>query len=92
MILERIEVEADEFGPAIAIEGDDDPDSPDLRISFQLGWLYAQADLTPQKLAQLRDAIEEALRKIERCEHGIEEGDWCAECNREYKAAMGENE
>jgi hypothetical protein len=25
------------------------------------------------------------------CEHGIADGDWCEECNKEYKRAINDN-
>jgi hypothetical protein len=37
----------------------------------------------------LRDDVKESDTETRDpvCEHGIIEGDWCEECNREYKAA-----
>lgn len=38
-------------------------------------------------------AWQEAVRQqsdMEVCEHGVREGDWCADCNPEYKLARNE--
>jgi hypothetical protein len=56
-------------GPHIYISGDDDPDSPDLRLSFVTEHGTVWHDMTPKRMAQLRDLIVEALQDCDQCEH-----------------------
>lgn len=73
------------------IGGDDDPDSPDLRLFITTGWQTTWIDMTPERLVELRDAIDEALRKADRCEHGVECGEYCRRCREEYRKAEQQN-
>lgn len=54
-----------------------------------------RADALEQQLAESRADCERLRTKYEPptgfCEHGIQEGDWCEPCNREYKAASKED-
>lgn len=50
--------------PDIYISGDDDAESPDLRISFAHGYSMVWYDMPPHRLAALRDLIDEALRGV----------------------------
>jgi hypothetical protein len=78
-------------GPHIYISGDDDPDSPDLRLSFVTEHGTVWHDMTPKRMAQLRDLIVEALQDCDQCEHGITNGDWCIDCNLAVKQSWLEN-
>lgn len=47
-------------------------------------WLATQSD---DDLIQLRDEITAELARRDVCEHGVQAGDWCEPCSREYKRA-----
>ena len=47
--------------PDIYVSGDDDEDSPDLRLSFVYSQGMVWHDMPPKRLADLRDLIDEAL-------------------------------
>lgn len=36
--------------------------------------------------------LADEYHRVDHCEHGIREGDWCPKCNAEYKQAQQENE
>ena len=42
-------------------------------------------------LVGLRNLIDRELERRDVCEHGVRTGEWCEECNREYKRARKEN-
>ena len=44
--------------------------------------------LASEELVDLRDRIDRELSDRDVCEHGIVSGDWCPECNAEYKRAQ----
>lgn len=50
--------------PAIYVSGDDDPDSPDVRLSFVTPHGFASFDMTPRRLRELRDLLSDALRDL----------------------------
>ena len=50
--------------PDIYISGDDDAESPDLRLSFVHAYGVSWHDMPPHRLAALRDLIDEALRGV----------------------------
>ena len=51
--------------PDIYVSGDDDAESPDMRISFVYSHGISWHDMPPKRLAALRDLIEEALADID---------------------------
>jgi hypothetical protein len=44
-------------------------------------------DLAIRELITLRERIADELLCRDVCEHGIQTGDWCPQCNTDYKAA-----
>ena len=44
--------------------------------------------MTIEELLEARKAIEVEISSRDHCEHGVACGDWCPECNLEYRAAM----
>lgn len=54
------------------------------------GALGGQLKLCEHCSQRVHDAYRENLRQAGICEHGVNDGDWCEDCNREYKRARGE--
>jgi len=46
-----------------------------------------RSDMIGCYLRALRTLESEVERELTGCEHGIADGDWCEDCNREYKEA-----
>ncbi len=53
--------------------------------------LGCQLKLCEHCSQRVHDAYRENLREACICEHGINDGEYCGECNGEYKRARGEN-
>lgn len=51
-------------GPDIYVSGDDDADSPDLRLSFVYSQGMVWHDMPPVRLAEFRDLINELLSGV----------------------------
>lgn len=53
-------------------------------------------DLWPFLLADVQMMASKLMpmvcRGIQACEHGVREGDWCSDCNADYKQAMIDNQ
>lgn len=66
--------------PTIAIGGDDDVESPDLRLSFTTSHGMCFHDMPPNRLAALGAMIFESLADNGFCRHGVADTDYCRDC------------
>ncbi len=55
------------------------------------GKLGGQLKLCHECAMRVHDAYRDNLREACICEHGINDGEYYEDCNREYKRARGEN-
>lgn len=61
----------------------------DYREPDSIGPLLADAAAEGERLQTIVDRYEPPPGQ---CEHGVQDGDWCEPCNREYKLASREHE
>lgn len=66
--------------PHVYVTGDDDAESPDMRICVVANGTMYHLDMPPKRMATLRDMISDALEEAGLCPHGWEASCICPHC------------